>query len=323
MALPASERAFIEDAIDEAGLAAAKDFILASATTCFRILADGDAKDAPPGATRFGGVPDLPNDVTWPRDEDGRIGNFFAQLDFADLAQRIDAPDLPREGVLSVFTTYLFTAAEPVGVKTLLAPAGERLMRAKPPAADALAFPDIGLTNPVFIRFEASVSLPLHSRQFRRAVAEIAPDGDISELACILAERGSDDEIGQLFGFAAPYNDTDFYRKLYFHRVGRGGYEYQDYWDSMEEYHAVLARSHPSLAAERRKTIDEAKLRWLFDHREEISAEAARWRLLLRIDSNRAMNFNIADSDSIYFFISSDALAERDFSRVEAGFTQG
>jgi hypothetical protein len=34
-------------------------------------------------------------------------------------------------------------------------------------------------------------------------------------------------------------------------------------------------------------------------------------------------NFNIADSDSIYFFISSSALAERDFSRMEAGFTQG
>ena len=82
-------------------------------------------------------------------------------------------------------------------------------------------------------------------------------------------------------------------------------------------------RIHAELAAKRRKTIDEAKLRWLFDHREEIRAETARWRLLLRIDSNRAMNFNIADSDSIYFFISSAALAERDFSRMEAGFTQG
>ena len=35
------------------------------------------------------------------------------------------------------------------------------------------------------------------------------------------------------------------------------------------------------------------------------------------------MNFNIADSDSIYFFISSTDLARCDFSHTEAGFTQG
>jgi hypothetical protein len=323
MALPASEWTFVEDAIDESGLAAAKDLILASAVPCFRILADGDAKGAPVGATRLGGVPDLPQGVAWPRNEDGRFGNFFAQLDFTDLAERIAAPDLPRGGVLSLFTTYLSAAAEPVCVKALLAGAGEQLTRAEPPAADELVFPDAGLTDPVFIRFETSLSLPLHSRELRRAVAAIAPEGDILDFACILEERGTGDEIGQLLGFATPYNNTDFYRKLYFHRVGRGGYEYQDYWDSMEEYHAVLARSHPELAAARRKSIDETKLRWLFDHRDEIRAETARWRLLLRIDSNRAMNFNIADSDSIYFFIRSSALAERDFSRMEAGFTQG
>jgi Domain of unknown function (DUF1963) len=323
MAIPASEKALLQEAIDESGLAAAKELILAGARPCYRILADGDAAGAPPGTTRLGGVPDLPQGLAWPRGDDGRFGNFFAQIDFADLARRIDAPDLPRDGVLSLFATHIFTAAEPVGIKALLAPAGEPLIPAEPPAADALVFPDAGSTNPVFIRFEASLSLPLQSREFRRAVAAGAPGGDVRELASILEERGSGDEIGQLLGFAAPYNDTDFYRKLYFHRIGRGGYEYQDYWDSMEEYQAVLACSHAELAAKRRKTIDEAKLRWLFDHREEIRAETARWRLLLRIDSNRAMNFNIADSDSIYFFISSAALAERDFSRMEAGFTQG
>src|SRR5260370_36575444 len=91
----------------------------------------------------------------------------------------------------------------------------------------------------------------------------------------------------------------------------------------MEEYHAVLARSHPELAARRRETIDEAKLNWLFDHRDEIRAEAPRWRLPLRIDSNRAMNLNIADSDAIYFCISSTALAHRDLSRMQTGLTQG
>jgi len=323
MAISASDIAFLRDAIDESGLGAATELILASAEPCFRIFADGDATSAPPGATRFGGVPDLPDSVAWPRDEAGRFGNFFAQFDFAALARRIDAPDLPREGMLSLFATYIFAAAEPVGVKALLSPAGSQLMRADRPTADELVFPPAGLSNPVFIRFEASFSLPLHSREFQRAIAAVAPDGDIADFEIILEELRMGGPIGQLLGFASPYNHTDFYRKLYFHRIGRGGYEYQDYWDSMEEYQAVLVRSHPELAERRRQRFDEAKLRWLFDHRKEIRAETARWRLFLRIDSNRAMNFNIADSDSIYFFISSAALAKRDFSRMEAGFTQG
>jgi uncharacterized protein DUF1963 len=317
------DSSFLQDAIDESGLGAAKDLILAGAEPCFRVVADGDAANAPPGATRFGGVPDLPRGVAWPRGEAGRLGNFFAQLDFTDLARRVDTPLLPRDGLLLLFATDISTAAAPVGIEALLAAAGTPLMRADPPQADELVFPDTGLSNPVFVRFEASFSLPLHSREFRRAVAAAAPEGDIADFETILEERGSGNEIGQLLGFAAPYDHTDFYRKLYFHRIGRGGYEYHDYWDSMEEYQAVLARSHPELVARRRESIDEAKLRWLFDHRDEICAEAARWRLLLRIDSNRAMNFNIGDSDFIYFFISSAALAERDFSRMEGGFTQG
>src|SRR5260370_27956936 len=168
MAISAADKAFLQDAIEESGLGAAKDLILASAAPCFRILADGDATSAPPGGTRLGGVPDLPPGVAWPRDEAGRLGNFFAQLDFADLARRIDVPDLPREGVLSLFATRIVTAAEPVGVKTLMAPAGARLARAEPPPADALAFPDIASTKPVLVRLHASFSLPLHSRQLRR-----------------------------------------------------------------------------------------------------------------------------------------------------------
>jgi Domain of unknown function (DUF1963) len=324
LAISARHRAFLQDAIGESGLGAARDLILASAEPCFRVLADGDATSAPLGAARFGGVPDLPRGVAWPRDEAGRFGNFFAQLDFADIACRIDTPALPRDGVLLLFATYIFTAEEPVGVKALLVPAGTQLVRADPPTAGELSFRDAGLSKPVFVHFEASFSLPLHSREFQRAVEAAAPSADIWDFRIALEdeELRRDGQVGQLLGFAAPYDDTDFYRKLYFHRIGRGGYEYQDYWDSMEEYEADL-RSHPEVAARRRQRFDEAKLRWLFDHRDEIRAETARWRLLLRIDSNRAMNFNIADSDSIYFFISSAALAERDFSRMEAGFTQG
>lgn len=318
-----TERAFVEQAIDTCGLAAAKDLILSKAARCFRIHFAGDARSAPPGITRLGGCPDLPKRMTWPRDDEARFGNFFGQLNFSELADKIDAPELPRQGLLSLFTIDIDSASAPVVVKSLFISSGEPLNRAAAPDEEQLADPYVGMTDPVFVRFVPGISLPLYSREFRRAIAASAPDGDLNDFVIALEELQTGDEIGQLLGFAAPYNDTDFYRKLFFHRIGRGGYEYQDYWDSQQEYDAYLARCHETLAASYRERMDPAKLRWLFEHHDEIRAAAARWQLLLRIDSNRSMNFNIADADSIYFFVSTRDLADGDFARMEAGFTQG
>jgi hypothetical protein len=138
----ASQRAALQAAIARDGLGPAEELILGSTVPCFRILPDGEADRAPLGATRLGGAPDLPEGVAWPRDEDGRLANFFGQLDFADLTGRIDAPDLPREGLLSLFTTIFESAAKPVMVKTLVAPHGARLTRAQAPP-DKQAAPSV------------------------------------------------------------------------------------------------------------------------------------------------------------------------------------
>jgi Domain of unknown function (DUF1963) len=318
----ASQRAALQAAIARDGLGAAEEPILGSTVPCFRILPDGAADRAPLGATRLGGVPDLPEGVAWPRDDEGRFANFFAQLDFADLAGRIDAPDLPREGLLFLFTTFIESAAKPVIVKTLVAPRGARLTRAQAPHDDDLADPDTGTLDPVFVRFTESLSLPFQSRAFRRAINAAAPDDGLPKLALVLRQQKDANAIGQLLGFATPYDDTDVYRKLYLHRVGRAGYEYLDRWDSQEEYDAYVARQRAT-GARGHERLDQTKLRWLFDHRDEIRAAAAQWRLLLRIDSNRPMKLNINDADPIYFLMPTADLANGDFSRMEAGVTQG
>jgi len=312
----------MEAAIARNGLSSAEELILGSAVPCFRIQPDGEADRAPLGATRLGGVPDLAQDVAWPRDDEGRFANFFGQLDFADLAGRIDAPDLPRAGLLSLFTTFFESAAKPVIVKALVAPHAAQLTRAEAPDDDDLADPDTGTLDPVFVRFTESLSLPFQSYAFRRAINAAAPDDGLPKLARALREQKDGKEIGQLLGFAAPYDDTDFYRKLYFHRIGRAGYEYLDRWDSQEEYEAYVARQRASGARDHER-LDQTKLRWLFDHRDAIRAAAAAWRLFLRIDSNRAMNLNINDSDPIYFLMPAADLARGDFSGMEAGVTQG
>src|SRR5688500_12958589 len=72
--------------------------------------ADLDA--LPPGASRFGGVPDLPPEVAWPQIE-GKKLLFLAQIDFATVPRWDDSP-LPADGWLYAF--IMFSTKEKVGL---------------------------------------------------------------------------------------------------------------------------------------------------------------------------------------------------------------
>lgn len=72
---------------------------LARNTVCYRTTEPEDY--AHPGNTRFGGAPDLPPDIEFPRAADGTHWRFYAQLRLADVAPL--QPWLPREGMLYFF----------------------------------------------------------------------------------------------------------------------------------------------------------------------------------------------------------------------------
>lgn len=63
-----------------------------------------DAK-IPVGDSKVGGQPDLPPEVTWPTDPDGKPLAFLAQLNLAEVARHpISLKGLPASGLLSVFS---------------------------------------------------------------------------------------------------------------------------------------------------------------------------------------------------------------------------
>jgi hypothetical protein len=70
------------------------------------------------------------------------------------------------------------------------------------------------MLDPVLVRFTESLSLPFQSRAFSRAIAAVGPEDDLMGLALDLNKQKDGNEIGQLLGFASPYDGTDFYRKL-------------------------------------------------------------------------------------------------------------
>ena len=61
------------------------------------------ADEIPVGASKFGGIPDLPEGFVWPRLADGAPLPFLCQFDLAELAPYDRDGLLPKEGLLSFF----------------------------------------------------------------------------------------------------------------------------------------------------------------------------------------------------------------------------
>ena len=266
------------------------------------------------GASRLGGAPDLPAGAEWPVDAAGRRGNFFGQLDLATLPAEAG---LASSGLLSLFTTYLDNAAEPVTVATVLTPAGTALA---PVAAseddDDYADPDTGYLSPVGVRLEPMVSLPFTQADFLDAFLGACRDDDeLYELQEAFPDA-SEETIGQLGGFGNPHSGDDFRRVLAFHRHGHPDAQWCDRYETRAEYLASIVPGEPP----QRYAAD---YEWIFDNAEALAAETAQTRLLLRIDSNHPMRLNLMDWDPIYFYGPTDELAAGRFERVEAMVTQG
>jgi hypothetical protein len=73
----------------------------ALARPCLR-LAFHPAREIPVGASRFGGLPDLPKEVTWPGARGIQL-DFVAQLNCGDLSRTLPAIGLPASGWLWFF----------------------------------------------------------------------------------------------------------------------------------------------------------------------------------------------------------------------------
>jgi len=96
-------------------------------------------KDFPPGATKFGGRPDLPPDVEWPADSDHEAdkpiaGIFCAQVRLSDLRGTLAGLKLPTEGLMSFFAD-----AQRVPVRYFRSEAGPFVRRPPPAARDRAA----------------------------------------------------------------------------------------------------------------------------------------------------------------------------------------
>jgi len=263
--------------------------IEASARECLALVPGRPAKDAPLGATRFGGVPDLPRGMAWPADKEGKQLCFLAQVDLAAVPA-LRRPLLPREGRLFFFIG-LDEPASDVEHKVLYSPPDAPPPRRLPkPDRNLLANEGYGDLKPCAVTVQRAISLPSYgSAAFRELGLEDEPpeDGKTEEEDATFRYFDVQGELlsgSQMLGYpdhigGSPPKDA------FMIRSGRSPYDYE----------------------------------WMKKHKETVAAGAAKWILLLQLESHRNVGLCFWDAGTFHVLIREDDLKTGNFSRTYAG----
>ena len=320
---PLRSMADVDQLIARAGFESAASMIRERAQPCVRAMCvdaklDANINTFELGATRFGGLPDLPRDTPWPADGESL---FLGQVRSDDLMRVAmiaeDDPVIPKfSGLLSFFASPEWNAAT-----VILTPLDTELVRLNPPK-NFQAQDELTVLNPVEVRWECAMSIPTTAdRLFEHSLRQLCPEADFD--AFNDQSHAPSSTLAQLFGNTSAMDD--FHTAAALDELGFEGSTSLLVWQSWESWEEAKKKKHKL----RNGTIytpwtaaDDDKVRWLLANHDRIVAETKEWQLLLSVNSNKEMNLWINDADSIYVMIRRDDLAKLDFSRVRVYASQ-
>lgn len=290
---------------------------------CIHVMADGAGSDVP-GATRFGGAPDLPAGSSWPSTPTGVPMQFLAQIDLAALAQQLGPTALPPEGLLSIFAGDLDGAWDTRAAAILTSPR-QPLQRIHPPKTSNAAhhYPEPETLNAVAVRFERGLTLPTNDAGLEAEVLRLAPDGELDSLQTS-PPAGPDIAIAQMLGHA-PETQERLQSLIAFAELGYPGKQDLLHWASWEAWEEAKKMEHRLRGGTTYRpwrTEDDLVVRWMLGNREAIACETERWQVLLMVNSNKPMNLWINDADPLFVFMRTDDLQAGNFSRLRVVATQ-
>ncbi len=230
-----------------------------------------------PGASRLGGIPDVPPGFEWPR-RGIRPLHFLVQLDLEELQRTSPEPSLPSSGSLLFFYDAF---AEPAGLdpddldgwRVLLIGSGE-LRRARAP--DGLhVFPAFALTlrarQALPDSWDDAFPLPLNAMD----------DAEVLEWEALRSRIGSTAEVRH-------------------HLLG---------WPDLIQNDLKLTCQLASSGVHLRGPAD-----YRTPQARALASGAADWRLLLQLDSDEELEWSWANSGRLYFWIRDQDLRSADFS---------
>lgn len=257
---------------------------------------EADEPASPIGASRIGGLPDLPPGTAWPR-LDGVPLSFLAQIDLAEVRGYPGAEALPPAGLLSFFHDASGRAnvdehgkwAWPVrhrgGVQVLHlvfkpGDAAELVRTAAPDDRELQIFP-VYEVRPVSERMMPAMESPFYEALDPASVHDAAWYARFARAAG-LDESDPERPAHRLLGYTSELQG-DPYLQAHLYASGQ---------DFGEDWQREGARERA------------------------LQREATRWRLLLQIDSEPGNTLLNQDGGFFYFMIHEDDLAAGRFDRV-------
>jgi hypothetical protein len=240
---------------------------------------------------RVGGLPRLPEGVSWPRASDGGPAmQFLAELDCVALAAYESDIGLPAEGTLLFFATWDSAAAQVIP----LPPGAVRVPeREVPVGGEARVFPEVPL---------AAVTEPSWPDLGHPAVLDAFGSLDAArELVWDRMVYPDDEDLDDEDPDIGDGGETFAWElELYGQRRKRPGPRHQvgGYSDALQSPVETAAASASGLRP----------------HDPGFAAEASQWVNLLQLDEDNGMIFG--DGGILIFGIRRDRLAARDFSQV-------
>jgi len=266
--------------------------LLAQVQDALRLTAHAVKETALPiGASKVGGLPDLPRDLAWPA-SNGHPQAFVAQINLAEVAGYGAVRALPRSGLLSFFYDN-----------------GRDLDDEDEDQYPGCAvfFFDGDPSTLNLARRQAAASLATEDR-FAACAVDITPIVTLPALESSavaglgLSEREQEDYVEAYLGWNRGDDDRD----------GRPAH-----WLLGLPYNLEGDARIVSLLASRGQSWDEVEMD---DPALEtgLEREAADWTLLLQLDSDEAAGMDWQGGGLIYFCLPRAALAAGDFSAVWA-----
>jgi hypothetical protein len=269
--------------IEASPLRGLREGLMAAARPCvnFRSLAPDPCDRM--GNTRFGGMPDLPEGLEYPRTAAGRCWTFLAQIDLAEIVSLNDA--LPRSGLLLFFIENQ-DGPEPKARAILHEGDVASLRRSRPP--DDAPFDDPYVPDGGYRPYTAKATRGLSLPDAFSGSIDILPPPAIAAFSAIRADDGLGDEYARLQETVCPgsYVSAAGGRDA-IHRIG--GYVFTQL-ESPEQRAAAAAGGAPR-----------------------------DWRCLLCLGYDNNTGFCFWDAGDLYFMIRKDDLSERRFERIFCG----
>ena len=232
------------------------------------------------GASRLGGLPDLPVGTAWPTWKNTPLA-FIAQVRLDEAAPCDPGGCLPKSGLLSFFydahqETYGADPADRGGWQVLYHPDGPASWQPRQPPA---GLPAEALFKPCSVTFAHELTLPV-------APAQVQPK-----------IKWSDGQIKHYEQFLESFPTREDHKTLHHRMLGHP----EQLQDDMPSQCALMANGV--------RSIDDPGAAGLLEHKED-------WLLLLQVDSDYNAGMKWATSGMLYYWIERQALAEARFDRT-------